>query len=158
MRRNEHALLCARAAVQAQRVKEEEARAEVEQHTFQPEISKLAQQIRQDEAECGGGAGTAYQRLYQRGATAKRQVRLAAGWAGPCGVSTMAHAGSLPPPGWSIVHIQYFALQHHPKPILPCINMKHTNCPCLAPCPASLFHLPALSTPAGAHGVHPPGA
>ena len=58
--------------MQAHRVREEEARAEVDQFSFQPEISKLAQQIKQDEAE--RGSTTAYQRLYQRAATAKRQV------------------------------------------------------------------------------------
>ncbi|KAI3431406.1 hypothetical protein D9Q98_004459 [Chlorella vulgaris] len=60
----------------AHRVREEEARAEVDQFSFQPEISKLAQQIKQDEAE--RGSTTAYQRLYQRAATAKRQERMQA--------------------------------------------------------------------------------
>lgn len=53
----------------------------MEAYTFQPEISKLAQQIKASEAELGGGTTTAaYQRLYQRGCgasgagAAKRQA------------------------------------------------------------------------------------
>jgi hypothetical protein len=55
--------------MQAQQAREEEARAEMEQYSFQPEISRLAQQLGE-----GGERSGAYQRLYQRNGTAKRQV------------------------------------------------------------------------------------
>lgn len=59
---------------QAQRLKEEEAHAELEGYTFQPSISKLAQQLKQAEGGCTSSLA-AGQRLYQRAqGTAKRQV------------------------------------------------------------------------------------
>jgi len=65
-------------SLQAQQLREEEERAELEEYTFQPTISKMAQELKYSEAGnggLGGGAGSAYQRLYQRAqGTAKRQV------------------------------------------------------------------------------------
>ncbi|PSC72051.1 expressed ef-hand domain-containing [Micractinium conductrix] len=60
----------------AQRVKEEEAAAELEGATFTPNISKLAKEIKASEGMAAGADG-AYQRLYQRAqGTAKRQERM----------------------------------------------------------------------------------
>lgn len=60
--------------LQAQRLKEEEAEAELEGYTFQPSISKLAQHLKQAEGSCSSSLA-AGQRLYQRAqGTAKRQV------------------------------------------------------------------------------------
>ncbi len=60
--------------LQAQRLKEEEAEAELEGYTFQPSISKLAQHLKQAESSCSSSLA-AGQRLYQRAqGTAKRQV------------------------------------------------------------------------------------
>lgn len=62
------------ACLQAQRAKEEEAEAELEGYTFQPSISKLAQQLKEAEGGCSSSVA-AGQRLYQRAqGTAKRQV------------------------------------------------------------------------------------
>ncbi|KAL4440425.1 hypothetical protein ABPG75_003426 [Micractinium tetrahymenae] len=59
---------------EAQRLKEEEARAELDGYTFQPSISKLAQQLKEAEGSCSSSVA-AGQRLYQRAqGTAKRQV------------------------------------------------------------------------------------
>ncbi|KAL4431755.1 hypothetical protein ABPG77_002971 [Micractinium sp. CCAP 211/92] len=61
---------------EAQRLKEEEAEAELEGYTFQPSISKLAQHLKQAEGSCSSSLA-AGQRLYQRAqGTAKRQERM----------------------------------------------------------------------------------
>ena len=64
--------------LQARHLREAEEQAELKDLTFKPEISKLAKALRTQEQEVGGCA-SAFERLYLRTATAKRQVRAGVG-------------------------------------------------------------------------------
>lgn len=135
-------------------MREEEARAEVDQFSFQPEISKLAQQIKQDEAE--RGSTTAYQRLYQRAATAKRQVggeqlMIGSGWAA-AGSGQQRWAASGPALGSTVQqHCALCYLMSHnkleilpaPHPVLLCcfvIQISTQNVCC------AVLRIPSLSS------------
>lgn len=65
-----------RRAQEADRIKAEEEAAELAEATFQPQISAMAQQLKAAAARGSGGAPPVpWDRLYRRGAAAKREVR-----------------------------------------------------------------------------------
>ena len=162
--------------LQAQRAKEEEARAEVEACAFHPSISKLAHQIKVSEAELAPGTASAYQRLYQRGdGTAKRQVGFGGGRSGTTAVSragpgrAAGRACLAQPPVPGRPALLTLGAAHPPAPlfksgnaaVLPSTTNHRAACRPRAPAPSRppTHHPPPRPAPStGAHGGNPAGA